>query len=258
MLALYSDDETTSRRIASAVPRDVEVIRTAAWDDFLVHAPAAQCRIVNIQQLRHGPVISATLARALRPLVLVTSRTSDNTARAPGLAPVDIVWVGDIEVDLWTKVRRASSLGVMERIAAGFRLSTRLAPALREALALSCTSTRPVTTVSELGHLIGRDRRTVWRMWKQCIPEGTVLRLEDVLHWIILLRASLEKERDLSWHHVARQLDVHENTLARLAQSLARTTLGTLTFQGPFVIRDQFVHEVLGTFLETHAWDILQ
>ncbi len=63
----------------------------------------------------------------------------DYTARAPSLALIDIVWLGDIEIDLWTKVRRASSLGVMERIATGF----------------------------------GRDRRTVSRMWKQCTPAGT-------------------------------------------------------------------------------------
>jgi hypothetical protein len=257
MLAVYSDDEDTSRRIASALPRSVELYRTAGWDEFLVRAPAARCRIVNIQQLTRGPVIGASVARLLRPLILVTARTAENTARAPSLSPVDIVWSGEIEADLWTKVRRASSLGVLERIATGFRLSTRIPAALREALALACTSARPITTVSELGTLIGRDRRTVWRLWRQCTPGHETLRLEDVLHWIILLRATLEKERDLSWHHVARLLDVHENTLARLAQTLAGTTLSALTFQGPFVVRDAFVRTVFGEPGE-HTWDILQ
>jgi len=258
MLAVYGDDANTLRRIASAVPRSVDVFSTVEWDEFLVRAPRAECKVLSISQLSRAPKLGPSLAKTLHPLILVTPRNTDNASHAPGLSPTDIVWASDIEIDLWTKIRRASSLGVLERVAACFRQSSRLQPALREALAMACTSVRPVTTVSELGALIGRDRRTVWRLWRQHNPGENAIRLEDVLHWLILLRAVLHKERDLSWHSVARTLDVHEQTLARLAQSLAGTNLGRLTFQGPFAVRDAFARKVLVGLVGETLWDILQ
>ena len=258
MLAAYSDDATTLRRIAAAVPRSVDVYSTSSWDDFLARAPRAECRVLGISQLKGAPKVGPALIRSLHPLVLVTSRSPDNAALAPKLSPVDIVWASDIEGELWTKVRRAASLGVLERIASCFRQSARMPAPLREALGLACTSTRPITTVSELGALIGRDRRTVWRLWRQSHNGKEAPRLEDVLHWLLLLRAVLHKERDLSWHSVARALDVHEQTLARLAQSLAGTSLGTLTFQGPFAVRDEFARRVLDDLVGEQLWDILR
>jgi hypothetical protein len=258
MLAVYSDNASTLRRIASAVPRSVDVFSTQEWDEFLVRAPRAECRILGISELSSGPKLGPSLAKSLHPLILVTSRNSDNAARAPGLSPADIVWNANIEDDLWTKIRRASSLGVLERIAACFRQSTRLPAALREALALACTAPRPITTVTELGTLVGRDRRTIWRLWHQHHAGETPVRIEDVLHWLILIRAVLHKEQDLSWHSVARTLGVHEQTLARFAQSLAGTNLGTLTFQGPFAVRDDFARKILNGLVDEGFWDILR
>jgi hypothetical protein len=259
MLVAFSTHEETLRRITAVVPREEGVHATADWHSFAIRAPLGSCRVIGIQSGDGSVPQSADLAAArLEPLILVTPRTNDCRPLVRAVVPTDVVWSSDIERELWTKVRLATTSSTLARVADCFRRATQLPPALREALALACSATRPVASVAELGALIGRDRRTIWRQWSQSRQANDALRIEDVLHWLILLRAVLQKDRHTSWRLVARSLDVHEHTLARSAQTLVGTTLGCLTFQGPHQVKAAFVDRVMTTVGGEGAWDILR
>jgi hypothetical protein len=240
------------------VPRGEGVHATADWHSFAVRAPQGSCRVIGIPSGDAWMPQSAEFAAArLEPLILVTPRTNEWRPLVKSIVPTDVVWSADIERELWTKVRLATTSSTLARVGECFRQAAQLPPSLREALALACTATRPVASVAELGAFIGRDRRTVWRQWSKSREASDLLRIEDVLHWLILLRAVLQKDRHTSWRLVARSLDVHEHTLARSAQTLVGTTLSCLTFQGPHQVKAAFVDQVLTKVGCRGAWDIL-
>jgi hypothetical protein len=69
-------------------------------------------------------------------------------------------------------------------------------------------------------------------MWRGSVPSGAGLRLQDMLDWNVLLRASILRTQSSSWVGIAAKLSVHEHTLARSAKRLAGLTLRELAAAG--------------------------
>ncbi|HEU4456635.1 MAG TPA: hypothetical protein VFR81_26445 [Longimicrobium sp.] len=122
----------------------------------------------------------------------------------------------------------AAASGTRGALAAELRRSEHLPGRLRQALALACESERPICTVGKLAAMAGCDRRTLWNQWRNTVGREAPVRLEDFLHWQLLLRAMVIKEPTMAWADVADRLGVHPHTVARLARQLAGRTLREL------------------------------
>jgi hypothetical protein len=116
---------------------------------------------------------------------------------------------------------------------------------MRRGLAFACRSPRPVPTVSALGVVVGCNRRTLWRHWNIAVAGRSSLALQDVLDWLLLLRAHARKSGEVSWRVVSTELGVHEHTLARVVHRLVGHTLREFVEQPVDSLLDAFRELVL-------------
>jgi AraC-like DNA-binding protein len=139
--------------------------------------------------------------------------------------------------------------------AAALRRAAHLPPRLREALALACDDGRAIRTVEKLAAAAGCDRRTLWTHWKNAVNDraGAGLRLQDYLHWVLLLRAAHRKRPSLAWADVAEELGIHPHTLSRLARQLTGTPLRELASGGHQALSVRFEAEVAAPLLSDGA-----
>src|SRR3954454_13080211 len=87
----------------------------------------------------------------------------------------------------------------IRRLAQALDRAPRLPARLRGALLRACTAPRPFLSVSRLAAASDCDRRTLWRDWRRGVGPDSALRLEDVLHWLLLVRALALKTPQRSW-----------------------------------------------------------
>jgi hypothetical protein len=128
--------------------------------------------------------------------------------------------------------------------------SAHLPARLRDALVIACDDRRSIRTVARLASAAGCDRRTLWTHWKQSVGARSRLRLQDFLHWLLLLRAARFKRDDDAWADVAVEIGVHPHTLGRLARQLTGRTLRDLSEVGPAVLARRFEAEVVPQLLD--------
>lgn len=133
---------------------------------------------------------------------------------------------------------------------ASFRRAPHLPPRLREALALACDDRRAIRTVEKLAAAAGCDRRTLWTHWKQSVGRRSELRLQDFLHWVLLLRATHRKTASRPWADVADEIGIHPHTLGRLARQLTGSSLRELSMHGHGTLAHAFETRVLPQVLE--------
>jgi hypothetical protein len=128
---------------------------------------------------------------------------------------------------------------------------------LRTALARACRSKWPIHSVNQLAAAASCDRRTLWYQWNQVAEESSEFRLQDFLHWLLLLRAVGRKVPEQSWESVAHNLDVHPHTLARWAKQLTGRTLGELATNGPAIVGTMLRQRVMDFVLGDRCLDKL-
>jgi hypothetical protein len=168
--------------------------------------------------------MSDRLPTALRgPRSALRSGPAGASAAAPSRAP------------------RALPAGLVRSLQRAHHLPQRL----REALALACDERQPIRTVERLAAMAGCDRRTLWAHWKQSAGRHTPLRLQDFLHWLLLLRAVHRKTLERPWAQVAEEIGVHPHTLSRLTRQLTGNSLRELAAHGHEPLSQRFHNEVL-------------
>jgi transposase-like protein len=128
---------------------------------------------------------------------------------------------------------------------------------LRKSLAGACRSKRPIYSVNQLAAAAGCDRRTLWKQWIQVVGSSSELRLQDFLHWLLLLRAVGRKVSERSWESIAGDLNVHPHTLARWAKQLTGRTLGALVANGTAVVGTMLHQRVMDFVLADKSLDKL-
>jgi hypothetical protein len=252
MYALFCADPGLLRRVASAIPSGLETCVTDRWTVFERAAARASCAVIALRWLHDffGLSTSALDTPAIeRPLVLVTARDADNARLLKDIRADEVVWLQDVERELPRALRRAESRGLLERLARGFETSTHLPTLLRHGLAHACRADPAIGGVADLATLVGRDRRTLWRLWHLTPGPSLGWRLEDLLGWLLLVRALSLKHPACAWVAVARQLGVHEQTLARLSRRLIGLPLSSLADRGEDAIARQFVEAIAGPLL---------
>jgi hypothetical protein len=253
MYAVFCAEAVHLQHAALAFPPDRRVVATDEWRVFDRAARDAACLVVIVRWLHEWPNASCIGngggRTAARPLVVVTTKDADNARLLSHLHADEVVWLGEVDRALWQAVRAAESRQLLHRLANAFERSRLLPPVLRLALAHGCRSERPVRSVAELARGAGRDRRTLWRAWQDAARDhartAPPLRLHDVVHWLLILRAASRKTSRESWSSVARGLGVHEHTLARAAAALVGTSLRQLSVDGEPVVARGFERQVV-------------
>ena len=255
MLAVYCKEPMYCGKVRRALePR--EPVRLADdWETFEDTAVCSSCSVAVIPWLAGDPALThLVLFRTLHPLhpvVLVTRGDIENARDLKALVVDEVVWTQEIDRELADAVGRTCVLNQARRMATAVRACPVLPTKLREALATACESERPIRTVHKLAAAVGCDRRTLWTQWKQVTERaGADLRLQDFLHWLVLLRATGRKSASRSWSAVAQEVGVHPDTLGRLAQQLTGCPLRDLSAGGQGTVASRFEKNVLSCLAE--------
>jgi hypothetical protein len=250
MLTVYCREPVYCDRVKRALEPRESVRLADDWGRFEHTAAGSSCSVAVIPWLSGDPALTRlALFRArhpLHPLVLVTRGDMENARDLKALVVDEVVWTQEIDRGLDHAVGRTCVLNQARRMAEAIRRNPALPTKLREALATACASERPIRTVHKLAGAVGCDRRTLWTQWKQVMERADAdPRLQDFLHWLVLLRATGRKTASRSWAAVAQEVGVHPDTLSRLAQQLTGCPLRDLSAGGQAAVASQFAKEVL-------------
>ncbi|HEX8429959.1 MAG TPA: hypothetical protein VF625_01685 [Longimicrobium sp.] len=234
MRALYSTDERCAARIQAALLAEQEVVWMTDWKEMVSNGSAYPCLVVHVEWLPGDPVAAGLGAfRARYPqhrMILVTRWEAENARSLKHVAVDEVVWLREITQQLAPAVSRvcAGRSNPVRCLARPLADAAHLPVALRAALAYACESDRPVSSVQRLASVVDVDRRTLWSQWNRVPGKRAGVRLQDVLHWVLLVRALGRKTPDRRWTEVAAEIGVHPHTLGRFARRYTGRTLPRL------------------------------
>ena len=258
MIGLYCSTPRLLTRVRRLLPNNVQVAVThdCLLADVLRPAPACWVIIAPWLFASHERTLIRGLCTRfpLAGMVLVITRDADNARLVRDLPVHELIWLQDLEKELWPAVQRAIEARRVEHVAHDVETAPHIPVILRRALAFALRSSGSCTRVRDLTIAVGCDRRMLWRRWRETYGPTPALRLEDVLGWVILLRAAGAKVPGRGWASVASELGVHEHTLARLAQRLAGRTLRGLAAEGPESLWALFESRVGVPLLNATCW----
>lgn len=237
---------TAQRILASAGP----VHTASSWNVFRRRASESLCAVAVIRLDDRDDQDAAELGRLrtaapLIPLVVVT-REDPEALRTLASVPIDeVVWLDEMPDGLEEAARLATERAWRRRMHWAFELSPDVPRSLRDALTLASGADVPFLTVSELALVVGVDRRTLWRNWRQVTGTRGARGLKEVLAWLALVRAARLRRGGVSWTNVAERLGLNREVLRRTARRLMDTDLRGLDRAGIGVVFERFERRVL-------------
>jgi len=227
---LFSEHAPIAQRLAVALTPFTPVVLTA-WQAVEAHLPRARCIVLGDQapSLSGLPARARSLSqRAVSTIILaITTRTPEHARAFLGSGVTDILWLGDSPATLQAAVGTAMRRQPLDALAAQLHGATHLPLYLRNTLAYLCRSPSSVRTVHQLCEAAGCHRSTLWAQWR-AIGGHAQLRMQDLVDWVLLLRACSRRLPGASWNSVAAEIEVHEHTIARIARRLMRCSLREL------------------------------
>lgn len=253
MLLLYAPDRRVVPDIRAAIPADQEVELINSVAELLRAEPNADCSIAAIPLLGSSPatshLASFKMSHPDHPVILITEWEPDNARHLKDLQVDEVVWTEEIRRYLPEVVDEAccADLNHVRCLAVPLEHAERLPAALRRALAFACRNENPVHSINQLARVAGVNRRTLWQQWTSVVSADS-LRLQDFLHWILLIRALGQKKPEISWNTVAKEMGLGLGTLSRYAKQLTGKTLQELHAMGPLNLAQMFRSTVY-TFL---------
>jgi hypothetical protein len=253
IFALFATERNWLALSRPHLPLAAPVVGTVGWQAFVALAPAAECGIVAVPPA-HGAAMREPLRRFHRthpftPIVLVADGDLP-----PDVAALGVVVRAPLEaVRLWPAIQQACTDTLLLESAARFAAAERHPPLLRRALALACTAAAPIRTLGELARATGCDQRTFREHWRRADPLARTLRLEDVLDWLLLLRACRGRSPRTSWGAVAATLGVQREELRRIAVTHAGVRLRDLAPDTGPRLRALFRQTVLDPFVASDS-----
>lgn len=252
MFALYCNAATYLARVLATFPAQQHVRATSVWPRFQRTLPEAAGGVVVLPWLTDiafSKLCALASRHAAWPLVLVTTRDADNARHLKDVAVSEVVWLSEVERDLWPAVQRAAGRHAFHVLASTVEGLESLPVTLREALGYACRSRTPVRSVADLASAASCRRSTLWYHWNRAVDTDPPLRLEDFLDWLLVLHAIGRKGPDRAWPSVAEELGVHERTLGRLARRLTGRRLGDLNLSGQGAAMELFRTSMLDPLL---------
>jgi hypothetical protein len=252
-IAMYCPDADLVARLRASVPAGEAVVPTSCWRTFQRSAATMESLVVVLPGHVTGDAVErlSTLQRRLpyHPLVLAVDRDPENLRRLSPLRIAEMIWTEEVDRQLWPTLRRARTGAALRRLARDLDHADWIPARLRQAMAAACRATSPVTSVPALADLAGRDRRTLWRLWQSAFGPEPPLRVQDFVHWILLIHAVALRSTGLRWSGVAAELKVHEHTIARVAHRLAGMNLRQVADAGPGEVTRRFARRAVEPLL---------
>lgn len=262
MLVLYADEQKQVSRVCSVLPPERRVVVAEDWSGVESRVPEAKCSVLLIEWLHTSPVpprLSVLKDRyPNHPVILVTRWDPENARRLKDISVEEVVWYREVESELGPVVRRTCTQDYhfLRCLAVPIEEAGHIPATLKQALAFACRSEVPIRSVKHLTAAVGSNRRTLWYQWCKVVGPSSPLRLQDFLHWVLLLRAVGRKTPDRSWATVAEDVGVHPHTLWRFAKQLTGCTLPELAGEQQEIVQT-FRRRVLSFVLGEEALDIL-
>ncbi|HET7622801.1 MAG TPA: hypothetical protein VFK39_12930 [Gemmatimonadaceae bacterium] len=232
MIAIYCSSEPGGRLLARCLKR--RTLITNRWAVFVESSLAAEAAVIGYVSEECGYFQQLSRFRLLRgslPTVLITNSWYPNSVDIEKTEAV-VHWA-QVETLLQDALESAISHLPRRRIANEIRALPGIPRELCQALTLICEASEPIRTVTDLAYQTGYARTKLARLWKgTAMGRAAVLRLEDVVDWLLLLRALRTKTPHESWRRVGEALGVADYTLGRLARRLVNCTLLQLEREG--------------------------
>lgn len=245
---LFAEQAQLAQRLAVALTPFAPVVVTA-WQAVSAHLARARCIVVGDQTPRTSAMPAR--ARALRqslvstPILIITTPTAENVRAFVACGVTDILWLDDTPNTLQAAVGAAVRRQPLEALGAQLHAAAHLPLYLRNTLAYLCRAPMHIRTVHELCEAAGCHRSTLWAQWC-AIGGNALLRVQDLVDWVLLLRACSRHVSGASWNAVAVEIGVHEHTIARIALRLMHCSLRDL--RHPLAVTA--VHDALLATLE--------
>jgi hypothetical protein len=231
------------------------------WHLFEHAASTAECATVIVPWLSADDAVSRIASLRYRfpllPLVVVTAKDADNVRLLSRLIIEEIVWQHEAERTLPLAVRSARSHALGRRVTESIAAADHLPVQLRTGLIHVLRSLTPVRSISEVASAVGCHRRTLWYQWRSVVRGEPPLRLEDFMHWVLLLRAVARKQVRRGWREAASATGIHEHTLARLARQHTGLCLRRLAAIQPHRVAEAFQSQVLRRVLSIAGCHVL-
>ena len=227
---LFADHAPLAQRLAAALVPYMPVV-VNAWQAVQAHAPRARCIVLGDQ----SPITNDLPARVRRlvqqvpntPILAVTTPTPEHVRAFVTSGISGILWLHDTPATLQSAVGGAVRKQPLDALGAQLQGATHLPLYLRNTLAYLCHATRCIRTVHELCETAGCHRSTLWAQWR-AIDGHALLRLQDIVDWVLLLRACSRHAPGMRWSDVAMEVGVHEHTIGRIAKRLIQCSLREL------------------------------
>lgn len=232
MLSIFCVREVYSNKIRSALPENVAIRVTDRWDGFETAVDPREGTVVLIEWLDREEFRKLCVFKwfyPLTPVALVTHGVLENARFLREVVIEEVLWIGELEHELWPAVQRMRGRGTLRRLAAAFEHASEIPVKLRRALTSACLGHPPFHSIAELAAAVGCGTTTLWHHWKRFSPSDTPIRLEDFIDWVLLFHAASMKVPGKSWSRIAADLGVHEHTLGRIAKRLTEQSLRELS-----------------------------
>lgn len=262
MINCYTPDSRLQLRMAVLLGTAIRVRWAEEWRNLERNGPGAEVSLVAVERLA-GSALYPQLREFTRrlpayPLVLITARDAENARVLRQIAVEEVVWLPEMERELLPAIRRASAQRPLLRLAGEAEGAEHLPLLLRRAVALACRQNPPFRSITDLAGALGRDRRTLSTAWRQALGADSRARLEDLVDWILLLRAAARWAVGWKTSAVAQELSVHEQTLSRIARRLAGSSPTQIRTAGRHGLILTLRERVVVLLLGEGAWDVLQ
>lgn len=230
MLVVFARHPSHLRTLGESLTPPQVICTPPNWDALPAALVGAGCAVICIEWLGESEELSRLTALRARtpevPFVLVTRKEADNIRLVIRVQVDEVVWLHEVSHALSAAVARARTRGLFHTLHLVIRDNRELSPRLREALLHALRAEHHAFSVATLARAVRCDRRTLWHAWRRAVVEGP--RLEDFLHWLILLRAAELKESARCWRDVAHTLGIDNRTLGRHAARLLGMRLSDL------------------------------
>lgn len=245
IFALYGSDRNWLALSRPHLPLAAPVVGTVGWQAFLVLADAAECCIVavpkhppaglldNLRQFRHARPGAALVLVAEGPLPFGANEWGD-IVRPPLRA-----------ARLWPAIQASMTRALLTRATMDFERAPLSSRTLRRALVTLCRATTPIRSVTELARAIGYHRRTLWYHWRRSGIWRGASTLEEVIDWVLLLRAAVCACQPIARAAIPTTLGVHRYTLRRILEQNAGLRIRDLSPDACPRIRDLFQSAIL-------------
>ena len=258
-LLTYSPDGSLADSLQLLFPRE-RLALFRRWHVLAGHCGAHRPLLLAVPALDIDVVSRLRALRSrfpLAPLFLLTSSDKEN-ARALGGVMVDAVgWLEEVGPGLVPQIEAFTSLRRMRVLAQLIERHSVLPLALRHALTASCLMEHPPRSVSELAQLAGLTRGALWKQWRGLSSkQESGVRLEDMVDWLLVLRAVTRRRRDDSWSEVSRQLSMRPASLGRLVRRVTGLGLRYIDRAGDAAIWKQFELQVLPVLTDHHRLNV--